>query len=259
MRHRMGSRGLQRGQAMAEFAIGIAAMVPLFLALSYAARYSDLQQQATQASRYAAFQRAQQPDGGRLSNAKIEDQMRARFFLAPLHRNDGRLQDDDSVARVRDATGQPGLWRDLGGSPLLVSPEKVTLRWEGTALGSAAVARGMGVMNTVVGKDWRGGQRALVELELTNKLDLVSARPEPLRIGAATAAVGDAINSSGSADTAATAGRMVPIRWLPNVALGVIEGFIWLFEDSDLELGCIKPDVVANHRLEGAAGRHGCR
>ncbi len=49
---------LSRGQAMTEFLVAMAVLVPIFFAISYLARYGDLQQRATQASRYAAFQRA---------------------------------------------------------------------------------------------------------------------------------------------------------------------------------------------------------
>jgi len=76
------AKATQAGQSATEFLIALLVMLPLFLAVAYAGRYGEIHQTATQASRYAAFQRVMQPDSKVLSDAKIEDQMRARYFTS---------------------------------------------------------------------------------------------------------------------------------------------------------------------------------
>lgn len=262
----MMSRGhVQRGQAMTEFLIAMAALLPIFLAINYLGRYGDLQQRATQASRYAAFQRAMQPSAGKLSDATIEDQMRARFFLAQDHlAKDGKhLKSDDSASKIKDDTGQPVLWRDLGGAALLSKPDQVKLTWAGAGMGSGTMAKTLDTVTGLVGKDWNGGRLAMVELELVNRLDLEAATPKLLKIGAATAAAGDGLGSAGSTATRNAAAKMVPSTVLPGVVDQAISLAMSLFEPEGPKFGCIKPDVVASggasSRLDGAPNNSQCK
>ena len=117
-------RSSQHGQSTTEFVIALVVCVPLYLAVDYAGKYGDLQQTAVQASRYAAFQRVLEPRTGALSDAKIEDQTRARFFLDG-QRNDGKLNSDDTAGSITDDTDQPPLWRDNGNNALLTGPTQV--------------------------------------------------------------------------------------------------------------------------------------
>lgn len=252
-------RAPARGQSLVEFLVALAVLMPLFVAITFAGRYGDLQQTATQASRYAAFQRAMQPNSGRLSDATIEDQMRARFFAAGDTLNKGRIQSDDSVSKLKKADTQPALWEDLSGEPLMKAYDQITLTWADTAIGTGAVASAMGVMTKTAGKSYPGGRVARVEVKLNNKLDQINDSPKPIVIAAATAAAGDGLSSSGSQGTRDAAATIVPTSYIPDALSGFLELAIDLFEPEGPKLGCIKPDVVAGNRLEGAANNSRCR
>jgi hypothetical protein len=249
-----------RGQSMVEFLVAMAVLLPLFLAVNYLGRYGDLQQRATQASRYAAMQRAMQPNTALLSNTTIEDQMRARFFLAPTAlAADGHLRSDDSVVTIKDATGQPALWTDLGGKAMLASPAQATLTWASTSFGSGKIDAAANTLTGVFGKAYTGNQQAMVELNLFNRLDLSVDKPKNMMIGATTAAAGNGLGSSGSADTRDSAARIVPSTLVPKAVEAVLSAMMFLFETDSPELGCIKPDVVATHRLDGGANNSQCK
>lgn len=249
----------QRGQSLVEFLVALTVLLPLFLAVTYAGRYGDLQQTTTQASRYAAFQRAMQPDAGKLSDATLQDQLRARFFLAGDTLNKGRIQSDDSMSKVKKSEGQPALWEDLSGERLLKSADQVTLTWADAAIGTGAVASAMGVMTKTAGKSYPGGRVARLEVKLENKLDLINDKPKPIVIAAATAAAGNGLGSAGGQATRDAAATIVPTSYIPDILSGFLEEAMDLFEPEGPKLGCIKPDVVASNRLDGAANNNRCR
>ena len=253
----------QRGQAMSEFIIALMVLVPVFLAVTYLGRYGDLQQRAQQASRYAAFQRVAQPDAKQLSDSTIADQMRARFFLNhnALDKN-GQLRSDDSAAKFKNDKEQPALWRDLSGKALLKDPSQVTLTWGTASIGTAN--KDVGYVSKLIGKPITDGRVAMVELNLFNRLDLAKASPAALKVGAATAAVGGGLGSSGSADTASTAANVnASSKLIPNFGEKILGLAIGLFEKDSPDFGCIKPDVVAaqnknTSRLDGAPNNSTC-
>lgn len=253
------ARAQQRGQSIAEFLLALAMLVPLFLAIAYAGRYGDLQQTATQASRYAAMGRAMEPSESRLANSKIEDQTRARFFLAGDYLHKGRIQSDDTVVGFTNDKGQAEGWQDLSGNPLLTRPDRVTLQWGDTALSSGGVAEAMGIMTKTAGKSYPGGKVARLEVTLENKLDQISGSPKPIVIAAATAAAGNGLGSSGSMGTRDAAATIVPTAHVPDVLSGFLEEAIGLFEPEGPVIGCIKPDVVPAHRLDGGADNRRCK
>ncbi len=240
----------QSGQAMTEFIAAMIVLMPLFLAVTYVGRYGDIQLRTTQASRYAAFQRAMQPNTTLLSDAVLQDQMRARFFARGDALHAGQIQSDDSAATL-GTKAQAALWRDLRGNALLKSTNDVTLKFVDAPLDAAAVKAAMGVVTTSSGKSWNPGKAAQVEVALVNKLDLGTA-PEPLlKIGAATAAAGDGLGSAGSKDTRDAAATIVPTSKIPAILDSVLAVTVSLFEPRGPELGCIKPDVVPTGRLVG--------
>lgn len=255
---------LSRGQAMTEFLVAMAVLVPIFFAISYLGRYGDLQQRATQASRYAAFQRAMQPSDSILSEAKIQDQLRARFFMRHDHlAADGKhLKSNDSVANVTDDTGQPALWRDLGGTALLSKPDQVKLTWASAPMGSGAYTNVPEQALNLLKKDWGGARVAQVELHLINRMDQSVPNPALLKIGAATSAGGNGLGSSGSKGTRDAVANLVPVTMVPALATNVLGLAISLFEPEGPKFGCIKPDVVATNgptsRLVGAANNSAC-
>jgi len=253
-------RSVQRGQSIAEFLVALAVLTPLFMAVTYAGRYGDLQMTATQASRYAALQRAREPSESRLTNSVLEDQMRTRFFADGKYLNKGHLQSDDSIDKLKKEKGQPTLWTDLSGGALLTTPEKnITVNWVGAPIGSGGVTDAMGFMTKTAGKSYNPGKTAQVEVKLANKLDLISESPKPIVIAAATAAVGDTLSSGGSMSTRNAASTIVPTSKIPGILTGILEEALDLFEPEGPKIGCIKPDVVANNRLDGAANNSACK
>lgn len=252
-------RSAQRGQSTTEFLVAMIAMVPIFLAVTYLARYGDLQQRATQASRYAAFQRAMQPDHSKLSDALIEDQMRARFFVAPKALHGGAIQSDDSMATIKDDKHLPAFWRDLAGKALVSEPSKVTLGWTSHSLGSKGVGTALDTVTDFMGKDYAPGRRAQVELTLLNRMSQAEEKPADLKIGAATAVAGDMMGSGGSGETVKTVSPLVPVRHIPSAVRTAVSLVVSLLERDGPEFGCIKANTVANHRLEGAPQHDKCR
>ena len=251
-RHLIRSR--QRGQSMAEFLVALAVLVPLFLAVAYAGRYSDVQQAAVQASRYAAFQRAMVP--GAQSDAALADQMRARFFLHGA-RNGGKIQSSDTAVRQSGSATTP-VWRDVTGGNLLNSPNDVALTFRRSNLSTGAVGSFMDTMTSSAGRDYGPATVAQVEVTLVNKLDLSTRSPSPLRIAAATAAAGDGLSSGGSQSTRDAAATVVPLSRLPSGLNTVLSWVMALFEPVSPELGCIKPDVVPTRRLDTYQSPGGC-
>jgi hypothetical protein len=249
----------QRGQSMSEFLVSLIALVPIFLAITYLGRYADLHQRATQASRYAAFQRTMQPNTAILSDADLQDQMRARFFLAPKALNDGRIQSDDSVAAIGDAKKSPAIWSDLSGKALLAKPGDVMLTWGSTPMGSTGTVALLDKAFELVGKDYGTGHRAMVEMSLVNRLNQAEASPAVLKLAAATAAPGTALTANGGSATADAARNLVFSSWIPSIVTDVLSFVVGLFEPEAPHIGCIKADTVPTNRLEGAAQSDFCR
>ncbi len=253
-------RAAQRGQSMTEFLVALAVLTPLFMAVTYAGKYGDVQMSATQASRYAAFQRAREPSTARLSDEKLADQMRVRFFIEGDYLNKGKLQSDDGLAMVKKDKGGNPLWVDLTGNPLISQPldKAITVGWADAPLGTSGVAEAMGFMTKSASKTYPGGRVAQIEVTLDNKMDLLNDKPKPLVIAAATAAAGNPLNSGGSKDTRDSAATMVPTSYIPDGLTDFFELAMSLFEPYGPELGCIKPDVVPNERLDGSPNNSKC-
>lgn len=254
-----GRRPQQRGQSTSEFLVSLIALVPIFLAVTYLGRYADMHQRATQASRYAAFQRMQQPNTTILSDATLQDQVRARFFLAPLAMNAGKIQSNDSVAAISDDSKLPALWRDLGGKALMAKPTDVTLTFDSTSMGSSATVGLLDEAFDLVGKDYGTGHRARVEMTLLNRLSQAEKTPAALKLAAGTAAPGTALTANGGDGTADSARKLVFSAWIPSFVNDALGFVISLFEPDAPEIGCIKADTVPHNRLEGASQSDFCR
>jgi hypothetical protein len=244
---------------MTEFLVALAVLLPLFLAVSYAGRYSDIHFTTVQASRYAAMQRAMQPDTSRLSDARLQDQMRARFFVHGA-RNQGRLRSSDTAANLDGRAATP-LWRDMAGNPLVRTPESARLNLASADLAPGGLlAAPVNRMASIVGKNYRGATVAQVEVgNLVNRMDQRTSSPAALAIGTTTAAAGDGLGSSGSAMTRDAAAPLVPTTRMPAVINRVVAAVFSAFEPSAPVFGCIKPDVVPTGRLDRAVPAQGCR
>jgi len=251
-------RSAQRGQSMTEFLVSLAVLVPLFFAVTYAGKYADVQQTAIQASRYAAMQRAIEPQQARLSDAKIIDQTKVRFFVAGKTLNNGKLQSDDSVSKLKKGQGTPALWHDDRYNKLLAGADKVSVTFSGEQAmrGGALISP---LAKTTTKQTFTGPRTAMVEVPLVNKMDQLNKNPAQLRLAAATAAVGNRWTSGGNADTVDNVQKTLVTSALeflnPILSFGT-----WFFEGSghDFELGCVKPDELPAHRLKGYSSTGSC-
>ncbi|MCO5978573.1 hypothetical protein [Ideonella oryzae] len=248
----------QRGQSMTEFLAALLVLLPLFLAVTYAGRYTDLLQTSTQASRYAAMQRAIEPSTSRLSDAKLQDQTRVRFFTNTDTLHSGRLQSDDSASAYSADEALPSNWRALSGAPLLAKLDDVKLNFHGESMYGDTPLGKYGTATT--GKSYTQPKSARLELTLLNRMDQTSDAPPPLKLAAATATVGDRWNTAGIADTTKTVERIVPSGKLEPLNV-VLDPFVYLFEGGghDFQFGCTKVDVVPSHRLKGSQTPDSCR
>lgn len=249
---------VQRGQSMTEFLVALLVLLPLFLAVTYAGRYADLLQTGTQASRYAAMQRAIEPSTARLSDAKLQDQTRVRFFTNTDLLHSGRLQSDDSAAIYSADEALPSNWRSLSGAPLLAKLDDVKLSFHGESMYGDTPLGKYGKATT--GKGYTQPKSARLEVTLLNRMDQTSDAPPPLKLAAATATVGDRWNTAGIADTTKTVERIVPSGKLEPLNM-LIDPFVYLFEGGghDFQFGCTKVDVVPSHRIKGSQSLDSCR
>lgn len=243
----------QRGQALTEFVLIMLVMLPLFLGVYYLGKYADIYQSAVQASRYAAFQRAMQPDEARLPASEIEDKLRARFFLRnEAFTQDGRLSASDSVKSLSFDKRSVSFWHDLSGNPLLKDPQQIRLAFQSEPIDSLATPM-------ILAADWLYGQknrpiqRANLEVSLFDHLNSGVV----MKIGASTATLGDAWNAAGSegvreamtpAKTGHPIGRLV--GGFTN-ALQAVSSVIGVFENHHPTFPCLSVETVPIDRTSG--------
>lgn len=232
--------------------MALAALLPLFLAVTYAGRYTDIQQSAVQASRYAAYERSVIPTAS-LSDDTLRDQMRARFFMYG-GRHNGMLRSDDTATAPAASDTSP-IWKALDGTALIGNVNSdVTLNFDTASLGS--VVHEVGYMASTAGKTFNDAKLSRVEVTMLNKMDLRTSAPGPLRVAGSTAMAADGLGSHGSTDTRDSAATIVPV--LPGLATTGLNFIMGIFEPTELHIGCIKPDVVAHDRLEPFSGIGPC-
>lgn len=116
-------RPCQRGQALTEFVVIAAALIPLFLLIPVIAKYQDIAHTAQMASRYAAFdglvrnssQNSAKPIG------QLQDEVRRRFF-----------SNSDAPIKTGDVAGdfkahQNVFWRTPDDKPLITNFADITV------------------------------------------------------------------------------------------------------------------------------------
>lgn len=252
----------QRGQAITEFVVMCLLMVPLFLAVVYVGKYSDVKQTAIEASRYAVWERAVDPTGAHKSNDQIQQELEVRI-IGNGGRNDGKLQSTDAAASTStDDTAYNPLWFDQGHKRML---DKLT---DATVVGgiqntsaptTGAAARLSSAINGVEAKwlklDSAGWLRADVNIPLVN-VNFAPLSNINFAAGSTTVLYGDAWNAGGSASVIATTKRAAPADMLLNsgpfnTVMAGIRLFVGMVEPSfrNFYPGCIAPDVVPTDRL----------
>ncbi len=104
-----------RGQALAEFAVALLALSPLWLLVPMVGKYADVAQTTEIASRYVAFEAlAHDPLNGELHDDRVSADTARRFFS----RSDVPIRTGEDPS---NAVGERNmLWSDHAGNPLLL-------------------------------------------------------------------------------------------------------------------------------------------
>jgi hypothetical protein len=234
---------LQRGQSMSEFVAAMTFLfIPLFMGVVYIGKYSDIKHQAIQASRYAAMERALDPQSHQ-SNTVVGNETVARFFRNGANETVAY----DEQATEATAGDENPLWGQLNGDAMLAaySDVQVTLGEPSVDLDPmqavAEVAKvGFNDLNT------HFAVSADVEVPIVNVAHFAPLANIGLTIGAKTVVAGDPWNGGGAQNVAdhigdAAIGRTIS---LINKIPGVNTLFTYLAGAPAPVMGCVKADIV---------------
>jgi hypothetical protein len=243
----------QRGQAMTEFVAAMAVFLPLFFAIYYVGKFADIKHQAIQASRYAAFERALDPNSTQAGASLLQEETRARFF-PDGGLNNGKLARDTSGLTTQ-ANLNP-LWTQVTGAPLLQNYSDVSVDVASNSMDIgkfAPINAGAQAFNNLN----RNGQvQADVEVPIAN----ITHLPAPLNalnltVGARTVVAGDAWGGDG-AQQVADKQNAITDQGKDPVLTGLkatLTPLAAVFSDTPPpQFGCIRPDVVPAQAAPGA-------
>jgi hypothetical protein len=257
----MHTRNRQRGQAMSELIAAMALFIPLVLGVIYVGKYSDIKHQAIQASRYAAMERALDPQKAQEQDQVIAAETVARFF------RDGGQHDIGFEDQAQDATAgdENPNWAQAGngGAPLLAQYSDVSVQLStqdiaGSTLKTLEIPAGKQFNELGTGNF---GFQADVEVPIANIPDhgplTALMQALNLRVGATTVMGGDAWGGAGIEDVAnhftqfSVAGRDPGLEaTFDNVAT---QTTFKVFTDAGAPVfGCVKPDIVPPNAAPGA-------
>jgi hypothetical protein len=253
------ARPLQRGQAMSEFIVAMAVFAPLFFGVIYIGKYSDIKHQAIQASRYAALERAMDPNAHD-TDAVVKDDAVARFFWDNgQHQNIGRAD----RATAATSTDENPLWGQANGSPMLGQYSDVRVTFTPSTVSSLnssftplVTAESRHLFNSLPSG---GVVQANVEVPVANITHFAPLQNINLTIGATTVIAGDPWNADGAGGVAdhfpKSPASAVPARganWLTSIP-GVNQFFKWFAGADAPTPGCLKPEIVPDSVAPGAS------
>lgn len=252
-------RTSQAGQATTEFLVCLLVLAPMFLGLHYLARYADVKHSAIQASRYVAFERAQDPLGRAKSASDLAQEARARFFL---QRKAGQqeIAYRDSPLRDRPDSHRIPLWSDVQYRPLLEDFNRVVIteRDLGRLPGDALGVLQQKVAEPVFGLPRGGTMRAEVTVSLADVVRFDALRNVQVGLPGATAIAAGAWNASGarggSESTCHRVRRAVLGGYIEPV-MDVLGTLMTPFERHTPDVGIVLPDYVPTGSLRDAQGR----
>ncbi len=245
---RRSASSAHRGQSLAEFAVLMLALVPLFLAIPLLGKYQDLAHMSESAARYLAFEAtAARADGGRRTDAELAQEVRRRFF----GNSDAAIKTGDVAGDF--ATHRNPLWVDHSGRPLLEHVETdVAVHTRSLRSGSQPAALILGTSGFgLPDSELHEGvvtvrPRDIANLPPFDALGLEIRRHQVLLAHGWAAAGADDLADRIAGGRA----RVYPIA--PLKLLGDTVGRLPpLVLDPAMQVGDIKPDVVPCDRLEG--------
>ncbi|HUI61164.1 MAG TPA: hypothetical protein VLX90_13130 [Steroidobacteraceae bacterium] len=247
----------QRGQSMTEFLVAMAAIVPLFLGIVYVGKFVDIKHQAVQASRFAAFERAMDPDSTHESLQVLQEETRARFFTDGA-RNQGKIGFQDSTSGLATSGTTNAAWYQLNGTPLLQNYSGIQVNASSNSMdvGSfTAVNQASRVFSNLN----RNGQ---IQADVVVPISNIASLPAPLNnlnlnVAARTVVAGDTWEGSSSRNVADQ--QTFATDWGKNP---VLQGFkallaplalVFTDDGSPPQFGCVRPDVVPQQTAPGAS------
>lgn len=254
--HRQHFSRRQSGQSAVELLVfGSTVLLALFFGVIYLAKFADVKHATNQASRYAAFERALDPQRSVKSDAVIEQEVRVRYFTAARH--------IDNVTQVQDGHVEPiPLWSQADSTSLLTDYGQVTLQNEAAGSLGGSIVSGAGSFGAALFRQTNHGiHRATVSAGLTEIGHFPADDPRrlALTIRSATAIGAGSYNSSGSTQGPNNTCRSVSGGVLHDRYLGFIGSALEFLlntiqlERSELRWGIVKPDLVP----EGSLVRNG--
>jgi len=244
----------QRGQAMSEFVVAMTFLfVPLFMGVIYIGKYSDIKHQAIQASRYAAMERALDPQDHE-SDAVIGNETVARFFRDDAQHSIG-LEEQATEATAGD---ENPMWGQLNGEPMLAKYSDVSVTFNASkdhSIDSVLLAT-VDASTTAFNRLNKGyGVEADVEVPVVNIAHFAPLANINIKVGASTVIAGDAWSGGGAQDVGGRFTALaVPARAisLVNKIPGIDLLFQLLAGTPAPKLGCVKPEVVPAATAPGA-------
>lgn len=160
------------GQALTEFLVLAAALIPLFLLIPVIAKYQDIAHSTQMASRYVAFEAMTRNDAMSTWKpaAQLSDEVRRRFFSNP----DAPIKTNDTAGDFK--ANQNLFWRDPQGRSLITSfGNDVTVSFgagqgadHGAAFSSASDGKPFTLRNEFGGLQARGIYTANVNVRVAN-------------------------------------------------------------------------------------------
>lgn len=260
----MTSKRNGQGNAMVEFLLVAAVLVPIVLCIPRLGKLGDLNQTGVQATRYALWERTVS-DTGIKSDAVLLEEIKLRV----MQRDDAAIATGDSVDNSASETslsystdGNDSLAPPAPGAMLLLTRNEELTGAEGTKMFTDAINTvGKALDGVISGADWDVEQGGLVTVEFAMAIDPNGSNPADCAESTDTAPCWRRghtmlMDSWQAADPAAVARRakaFVPAGVLAPVgdALSLL-GAIPLFEELeklDGAFGTLDPDVVPLDRF----------
>jgi hypothetical protein len=234
----------QRGQAMSELIAAMAFLLPVALGAIYLGKYSDIKHQAVQASRYAALERAMDPNGHE-SDGVIGDETVARFF-----RDGGKhtIGYEDRALGNTAGDENPN-WSQIPGAPMIAQYSDIGVRRRSSVSLSTPVDAPAG---TYFGLTAGSGVKAEVAVSVAPiaHFDVLN---RALTLSASTVMAGDPWNGGGGPDVAGHIGvAAVPAKSASSLVTLLDVLVAPLTSTPAPQFGCVKPDVVPKDASPGA-------
>jgi hypothetical protein len=258
----------QQGQAMTEFVIAMAVVVPLALGVIYVGKYQDVKYSAIQASRYTAFERVFDPSSAHKNATVLAEETRERFFTDPTQNNQGAVAFQDSTQGKQTQNTLNANWYGTGAEPVINQYSDIAVNVQNPGVTGIPNQALDGIAKLNFNINDPGIQKAEVTVPLAKVAHFEPLNRVNLKIDVSTAVLADGYNAGGATSPAANNVRdRVFYDW--GIFLGKIPGLKPLLDVIDSSIvslgwevlsdtpgpqwGCVSPDVVPSDATSPSA------